>query len=124
MDAAMADAPEQVRPARRRRGTKAAGAIEIELKGGSWPGLPDKQIKPASGWPVRRAIPKLMFDRRVATLAVPKGHARPVLRNSIVAGTFQSYGQSNQVTWRCPAQTHPDCNDGKQIAESDAPLDR
>ena len=48
-----ADAPEQARPARRRRGTKASGAIEIELKGGSWPGLPDKQIKPASGWPVR-----------------------------------------------------------------------
>ena len=34
MDAAMADAPEQARPARRRRGTKASGAIEIELKGG------------------------------------------------------------------------------------------
>src|SRR5436190_14001577 len=60
------------------------GAIHGECSAdGSWPGLPDKQIKPASGWPVRRAIPKLMFDRRVATLAVPKGHARPVLRNSI-----------------------------------------
>jgi transposase len=34
MDAAMADAPEQARPTRRRRGTKASGAIEVELKGG------------------------------------------------------------------------------------------
>ena len=34
MDAAMADAPEQARPARRRRGTKTSGAIEVELKSG------------------------------------------------------------------------------------------
>src|SRR2546430_4767217 len=68
-----------------------------------------------------RAIPKLMFDRRVATLAVPKGHARPVLRNSIVAGAVPSYGQSKQVAWRCPPPTYPQWNKRKGIAPNAAP---
>jgi transposase len=34
MDATMTDAPEQARPARRRRGTKASGAIEVEFESG------------------------------------------------------------------------------------------
>src|SRR5438128_1123326 len=116
MDAAMADAPEQARRHGGGEGPRPQGQSRSSSRAA--PGRPTRRANKTRQRMAcqARAIPKLMFDRRVATLAVPKGHARPVLRNSIVAGTFQSYGQSNQVTWRCLAQTHPDCNDGKRIA--------